>query len=388
MALPRLDETAKAHSAALLMRIRAEIEANDGSIGFDQYMHMALYDSEFGYYRSGASKFGPAGDFTTAPEISPLFAQGMARVCARVHEDIVNGGILEIGAGTGRLAAVLLLQLEKLESLPRFYNILELSAALRTRQQQTIDELVPHLSSRVHWLDRLDRDQFSGIVIANEVLDAMPVICFCLQNGRIYERRVAQTEDGSLVWQKYEARRPITEHVLEIFAELNGLPDYDYCSEYNPWLPGWLKTLADHLKRGLMLLVDYGYERREYYHPQRSDGTLLCHYRQHANNDPFVYPGLQDISANVDFTAVALAAQAQGLDVLAYSTQAQFLLAQGILDDLTQNRDGFHELQHLLQVKSLILPTGMGERFHVIAMGKDYAIPSVALALRDQRNRL
>jgi len=387
LALPAPDPDAQALSAALVGKIRCAIDAARGSIGFDRYMEMALYAPPLGYYHNGSRKFGAGGDFVTAPEISPLFARTIARHCARALQEIEGGDLLEFGAGTGALAAELLAELERLEALPGRYLMLELSGELRERQHARLLASVPHLAQRVEWLPTLPAQGFTGVVLANEVLDAMPVTCFAVRGIDVIERRVGCDPAGRLSFQEGTADAPTRAQVDSITAALPGpLPD-GYRSEFSPALNAWMGALGARLARGLILICDYGYPRGEYYHPQRRDGTLLCHYRHRAHADPFFYPGLQDISANVDFTAVAEAAAAAELELLAYTSQAQFLLASGVLDTLKLAHNDAERLRLAQEIKLLTLPGEMGDRFKVMALGKNYA-PTMRFSLRDFRGRL
>ncbi|MGH8500913.1 MAG: class I SAM-dependent methyltransferase [Gammaproteobacteria bacterium] len=385
--LPDPDPDAKALSAALTGKIRCAIDDAGGSIGFAQYMAMALYDPELGYYHNGSRKFGAGGDFVTAPELSPLFARVIARHCARVLRTLGSGEILEFGAGSGALALGLLAELDRLNALPQRYLILELSGELRRRQQELLRERAPRLLERIEWLQALPDAGFVGVALANEVLDAMPVTCFALRGDALFERRVGCDPARSLTWRDCTADQPVRAWVDGITASLaQPLPD-GYRSEFNPALDAWIRALGERFERGLILICDYGYPRGEYYHPQRRQGTLLCHYRHRAHDDPFFHPGLQDISASVDFTAVAAAAATAGLDLLSYTSQAQFLLAGGVLETLGNAVDDTERMRMAQQIKRLTLPAEMGDRFQVMALGKNY-LPSAPFALRDFRARL
>lgn len=388
VALPEPDEEAKARSQRLMRMIRQAIDDNAGGIGFDRYMAVALYEPALGYYHARAHKFGAGGDFTTAPEISPLFAWCLARQCAQVLEHIGNGDVLEFGAGSGVLAAELLIELESIGALPRRYFILELSGELRQRQSELLADRVPRLLERVEWLQTLPACGFKGVVLANEVLDAMPVKCFALRGSEIGERLVGYSTGGELIWVERPADAHLCAKVGDIIAgSIEPLPD-GYCSEFNVALRAWMRALAERMVQALVLIVDYGYPRREYYHPQRRQGTLLCHYRHRAHDDPFFYPGLQDISANVDFTAVAEAGVAAGLALKGYTSQVQFLLANGIEQFYARAGNDLQRLQFSQHIKRLILPSEMGERFQVMAFGKGIETPLRGFSRRDYRARL
>jgi SAM-dependent MidA family methyltransferase len=382
------DSEALVHSRSLSQLIRTKIKAAGGSIGFDEYMQLALYEPGMGYYSAGAAKFGASGDFVTAPQISALFSQALARQCAAVLGAIQKANILEFGAGTGVMAADLLLALEKLHALPDRYYILELSAELRQRQQHMLQTRLAHLYERVVWLEGLPKFSFRGIVLANEVFDAMPVRCFKQGEDELWERRVGVDSKGGFRWIEQPGDSLLKSEVDTIKHQLIEPLPPGYCSEVNLQLGAWINAIKSILEQAIILIIDYGYPRREYYHPQRCRGTLLCHYRHRAHEDPFFYPGLQDISANVDFSAVAEAAYAGGLSVLGYTTQAYFLLANGlgeIFDELTDERLRLHYSQ---QIKRLTLPSEMGERFQVIALGQAFDRPLCGFMLRDFRYRL
>ncbi|NNJ94776.1 MAG: SAM-dependent methyltransferase [Halobacteria archaeon] len=374
-------------SDALVSAIRAEIAAAGGAIPFSRYMEMCLYTPGLGYYSAGQRKFGAGGDFVTAPEISPLFGRCVARSCAAVLE-ATGGSLLEFGAGSGRLAADLLGELAVLDCLPDSYLILERSAELRQRQQHTLQRELPQLADRVSWLDTLPGPGYRGVVLANEVLDAMA----CERwrwNGERVEQYFVVPDGPGFAWQARTCAGSELATTIEGYARQYGL-DRGYISEVNPAITPWLRSIAECLEAGLVLLIDYGYPRREYLHPQRANGTLQCHYRQRVHDDVFYCPGLQDITAHVDFTAVAEAATAADLQVAGYTTQAHFLLDCG-LDRLLQSAGPADEvgyLQQAQQAKTLILPGEMGERFHCIGLtrGLDAEIPG--FRMHDMRGRL
>ena len=299
---PVPDAAARQHSLRLIEAIREQIAAAGGSISFRDYMQAALYMPGLGYYAAGSSKFGAAGDFVTAPEISPLFAECLADALLPVLSAQSDWALLEAGAGSGILAARLLQSWQAQGCLPQHYYILELSADLRERQRQQIEQLCPELLSRVQWLQGWPTD-FNGIVLANELLDAMPVHRVHKREGRWYEQTVSLEQDGFITGEQ-----PLTNESLQrqlaAIEQSQPLPD-NYLSEINLDAARWIESLAEQMQQGMVLLIDYGYPRQEYYHPQRNRGTLMCHYRHRAHDDPFVYPGLQDITAHVDFTYVA-----------------------------------------------------------------------------------
>ncbi len=388
--LPPATPEALALSLQLGDLIRARIATAGGALSFSSYMDLALYAPGLGYYSAGSKKFGLQGDFITAPESSPLFARCLARQCQQVLTALGNGAILEFGAGSGVLAAELLLELERLDCLPTMYFILELSAELRARQQHLLTQRVPHLQKRIHWLEHLPAQGWRGVVLANEVLDAMPVQLFVHAAGSIKERCVVWQE-RRFAWRDVPANLPLVHAVAALQAALpEPLPD-GYCSELNPALSGWVTGLAGMLDSGAMLLIDYGYPRREYYAPERGAGTLMCHYRHRAHTNPLILTGLQDITAHVDFSAVAAAGAAAGLTLAGYTTQAHFLLGSG-LSELMADSDPQDLPTHLAmtdQIKTLTLPGEMGERFKVLALTRGLGdMPLRGFALRDLRSRL
>lgn len=367
--LPPPPPDAAEHSARLSEFIRRDIGEQGGWITFARYMELALYAPGLGYYTAGAHKFGAAGDFVTAPELSPLFGRTLARQAVQVMAGSAPH-ILELGAGSGKLAVDLLGELEVLSSLPDGYAILEVSADLRERQRTLMRERLPHLAERVRWLDALP-ERFSGLVVANEVLDALPVHLVHWQDSALAERGVAAGE-GGFIWQE----RPITDSALLHAAQQISVPD-GYVSEICPAACGLVNSLAGCLERGALLFIDYGFGAREFYHPQRSNGTLMCHYRHHAHGDPFHLPGLQDITAHVNFTGVAECGIDVGLELLGYTSQAFFLLNCGITglleDTLPENLRDYLPLS--AQLQKLTSPAEMGELFKAMALGKGMTEP-------------
>jgi SAM-dependent MidA family methyltransferase len=375
--LPAPGAEAAQHSASLTESIRRDITSQGGWISFARYMELALYAPGLGYYAAGAHKFGEAGDFITAPELSPLFGRTVARQVAEIMAQSASN-ILELGAGSGKLAVDMLAELERLGSLPESYAILEVSADLRARQQTLLREHLPHLLGRVHWLDELP-EKFSGAVVANEVLDALPVHLVHWRDSALTERGVAAGEHG-FIWQE----RAIGDAVLLHAAQQIRVPD-DYVSEICLAARGLVNSLAQRLEQGAMLFIDYGFGAREFYHPQRSNGTMMCHYRHHAHDDPFFLPGLQDITAHVNFTDIAECGIDAGLELLGYTSQAFFLINCGITG-LLQDTSPENLREYLplsAQLQKLTSPAEMGELFKVIAFGKDLANPLSGLANGD-----
>ncbi|MDT3669976.1 MAG: SAM-dependent methyltransferase [Aromatoleum sp.] len=386
MSLPEPSPDALEQSGRLVRSIRDAIAHAGGWIPFSRYMELALYAPGLGYYSGGARKFGPGGDFITAPELTPLFGQALAAQVEQVMRASAPA-VIEAGAGTGLLAADLLLELERRNYLPDSYAILELSGELRERQFDTLAEKVPQLASRVRWLDALP-ERFSGALVANEVLDVMPVHLVVSRREGLFERGVAVDDTGTLRWADSPA-----EGVMAAAANALDLPrpeSGEYVSELNLAAPAWVAEWAQRLERGALLLVDYGYPRAEYYLPSRSNGTLLCYYRHHAHGDPFLWPGLNDITAFVDFTSVAEAAYDAGLDVLGYANQAAFLFNCGILDALA--RRGPHESADYIRaaraVQRLTTPQEMGELFKVLALGKNLPQPLLGFSRGDRLHTL
>jgi len=381
MALPVPDAEALAYSAALTRRIAAEIESAGGWIGFDRFMELALYAPGMGYYSGGARKFGAAGDFVTAPELSPVFSQTLAAQAAQILA-LSAPQVIEVGAGSGRLAADLLLELERRGSLPERYSILDLSGELRARQHATIAERAAHLLDRVDWLDRLPA-HFDGLVLANELLDAMPVHLVAWRSEGVCERGVA-FQDGQFVWVDRPATGRLLERAQALGAEHEIAPGY--LSEICLAAPAWVAAWGSILGRGALLLIDYGFPRREYYHAQRDAGTLMCHYRHHAHGEPFYLPGLQDITAHVDFTAIVEAGFGAGLAFLGYTTQSTFLFNCGLTEVLarTPADDAARYLPLANAAQKLVSPAEMGELFKVIALGKGIAEPLLGFLRGDR----
>ena len=365
--LPEVDEASSAHSTAVAAHIRGLIDAGGGSISFAEYMQAALYAPALGYYVAGARKLGRAGDFVTAPEVSPLFGRVLARLAAPVLEQ-VGSDIFELGAGSGALAVSVLGKLDEVGMLPERYLVLEVSPDLRERQMAHISSALPRLADRVHWLSAMPKS-FSGVVIANEVADAIPVERFRIRAGHVEQARVAY-EAQQFVWQFAEAPDDLESLVRRIEADLGApLPD-GYESEVSPGLVNWAGELSAAIHEGLLLMIDYGVSRREYYANERSSGWLRCHFRHHAHDDPLILPGIQDLTAWVDFSAVAEAAQRAGLQVSSYLTQAHLLLGGGLEHELAEFVDLPIDEQVRLsgQVKLLTLPAEMGESFKCLAL--------------------
>ncbi len=437
--LPAPPPQALQHSEQLRQLIIQAIAQNGGSIPFAQFMQMALYQPGFGYYVAGQEKFGAEGDFVTAPEISALFSHCIANHCASVltrclpQQSPNHSTILELGAGSGIMAADILQRLATLDALPERYLILEPGTELRQRQHETLRQRCPQLLARVQWLQQLPTQPIRGIILANEVMDAMPITLFNLNGGNtdrtdhthIPKASPAATRANDATTQAYtndtavtinsvqvvhhngtlqfshgptspEQQRQISQRCLQTWdAHYNAYrPHQPYQSEYNPALDGWIQHLSETLLAGTILLIDYGYERSDYYRPERDQGTLLCHYRHHVHDQPLLWPGLQDITCSVDFTAVAAAADQAELAIAAYQTQADFLFNNGLEALFNQALDTHPEQQYRLaqQVRTLTLPSEMGERFKVMALTKGFtstqqANTLVNLEQADRRHR-
>jgi SAM-dependent MidA family methyltransferase len=385
--LPPIDRDAEAHSRRVHAHLAARIAAAGGRLGFAVFMREALYAPGLGYYAAGAAKLGPGGDFTTAPELSRLFGRAVARQCAEVL-GAVGGGILEFGAGSGALACELLATLATLGVCPEDYAILEVSPDLRARQQARVAGLAPALATRVRWLDRLPEVPRAGVVLANEVLDALPVERFVLRASGPHVLGVALDAAGAFVDCEWPADATMARDLASRLGDSTTARPNGYRGEYCPSLGPWIASVAPLLDRGVVLAIDYGLPRSQLYHPERATGTLRAHYRHRAHHDPYVHPGLQDLTAWVDFTAVAEAAVDAGLDVLGFTTQAAFLLALGIERDVADSQDERTRIVRAGEAQRLLLPDEMGESYKVIALGRGVAAPLAGFSLQDLRRSL
>ncbi len=386
LSLPQPTDEEQIHSELLCSHIRQDMDLAGGRLSFDRFMELCLYAPGLGYYVAGARKFGEEGDFVTAPEISSLFGRCLARQCAQVFAEIGIGELFEFGAGTGAMAADILVELEKLNSLPERYLILELSPELKSRQRDTLHQRVPELVHKVQWIDRLPAPGFKGVVLANEVLDAMPVQRFRIESGEVLEQFVRwEDERFSPFWD-----RPATDGLAKSVEGLGLELGDGFESELNLRASLWVQALGDLVAAGAVILIDYGYPKAEYYHPQRSEGTLMCHYRHRAHPDPLLLPGLQDITAHVDFSAVADAGFKTGFEIGGFTTQAFFLLGCGLDSMLAESdpNDVDMHMQLAQQVRRLTLPTEMGERFKVLALTRKLEQPLIGFGMRDQCERL
>lgn len=392
--LPALSDDERVQVARVAEHIRAFIREQGGVIGFDAFMRLALYAPGLGYYSAGATKLGPAGDFVTAPEVSSLFSRCLARQAADVLAE-TGGGILELGAGSGRMAADVLTELAEMDRLPDSYRILEVSADLAERQRARIARLPVELARRVRWLDAWPERPMRGVVLANEVLDAMPVERFVLRgrpDGIAVNALGVGLAGEQFEWREISPSPELLNAVADVVEGLPApLPDgyvSEVCLAFQPWMAG----LAAQLEMGVALLIDYGLPRAQLYHPERAHGTLRCHFRHRAHDDPFVNVGLQDITAWVDFTRVAEAADGAGLDVLGFNTQAAFLIGAGIESllstDLATGDDSRRRAVLAGEARRLMLPGEMGEIFKVIALGRGVDATLAGFATQDLRASL
>ncbi|MFI4869851.1 MAG: class I SAM-dependent methyltransferase [Steroidobacterales bacterium] len=405
--LPPLRPDEARQAAAVLQAVRDAIATRGGWLAFDDYLRIVLYAPGLGYYSGGSEKFGRSGDFVTAPEVSGLFGRCVARQCAEVLQ-LTGGDVLELGAGTGTLAAGVLATLCELGSLPQNYYILEISADLRARGQQRLSSLPEALRARVRWLDALPAEPIAGVILANEVADALPFKRFVIAAGEPLERGLTLSARGELFEAVRSADAPLRAEIGRVAGSLPPPASWPwpsssaapagssaswpwpdgYASELCPMLGPWIGAIGAALGRGAALIIDYGLGRPEYYHPQRSGGTLRCHFRHRAHEDPLRNPGLQDITAWVDFTRVAEAADAAALAVAGYCTQAAFLLANGIEADLAASEATLEHARLASQARQLLLPGEMGETFKVMALTRALDAPLRGFEYQDLRRSL
>ena len=383
--LPLPDADAQAHSQRLAALLREEIRASGGFLPFSRFMERCLYAPGLGYYSAGSAKFGAAGDFVTAPELGPLFAACVASAVAPVLQELgPDAEFLELGGGSGAFAEVMLKRLLELDALPARYAILEPSADLRERQRERLAQrLIPPVFALVEWLDGPPGEAWNGVLFANEVIDALPTPRFTLRDGEVFEEHVALDEADRFVRTDRPADALLAAAVRHVERYLEQpFPD-GYRSELLPQLPYWIQAVMGGLRSGAMLFVDYGYPRREYYLPERDEGTLRAFYRQHMHADPFLWPGLQDLTASVDFTALAEAGTQAGFELAGYSDQASFLLGNGLperLQEIEERADEAAKLRFRNEAKKLTLPGEMGERFQVMGFARDVEFGPAFLA--------
>jgi SAM-dependent MidA family methyltransferase len=390
---PGADE--RAHSDHLLQLLREQI-ASHGPLPFSQYMERCLYAPGLGYYSAGKTKFGAAGDFVTAPELGELFARCVVNAVQPVLAMLgSDADFLELGGGSGAFAEAALKALAAGSTLPRQYLILEPSADLRERQRERLRANLPaELNARVQWLDRPPEPDWRGVLFANEVIDALPATRFSLRDGEVFEEYVTLDGEGRLLRTDRPADALVAASVRHVERDLGSEFADGYRSEILPQLPYWIQAVAGSLVAGLVLFIDYGYVRREFYLPERDDGTLMAHYRHHAHNDPLYLPGLNDLTASVDFTALAEAGNSAGFGVAAYLPQAQFLIGAGLQDIFESEQakiaDEYGRYRLAQEVKKLMLPDQMGERFQamLLARGLDMLPLPAELLASDQGGRL
>lgn len=375
--LPEPSKTALEHSNQLNNIILQNIKDNANWLSFRDFMNLALYHPQYGYYTSGSKKIGQNGDFITAPELGPLFTYGIKQQIAPILNNNPDFDILEFGAGTGKLAEDLLRHLDSTNNLPNKYCILEVSAELKDRQQKKLNKLPQNIKSKVTWLNRLPEDNsFNGIIIANEVVDAMPVQLFEISSDEISELGL-KVVNNDYVWQAKPAEQNLQDYIeKDIIPTIKDTTEEisSYISEVNFMAQDWLRSISQCLSTGMIMIFDYGFPRHEYYHHDRNQGTLMCHYRHHAHHNPLLYPGLQDITAHVDFTALAEVAVENDLDVLSYLSQGQFLIANNIIDYLEQHQNDSNIFTLKQNLKKLTHESEMGELFKVLMLTKNLGI--------------
>ena len=378
---PTPDEAAQTRSQALIACLKQQITDAGGSIPFDAYMEAALYHPEHGYYTNPAPLFGEKGDFITAPEISPLFSACLANQAKQILDTVNGASLLEFGAGTGKMASDIMNTLMDLQTPLARYFIVERSPALQEKQRETIQKHCPMLLEKVCWVDSVP-DKFRGVILANEVLDAMPVKRFRVAESGIEEQVVRSTDQGfTLDWLATDDAN------IHACAKHNALTKA-YISEYLPSCDDWIREIANAIEEGVVLFIDYGFPASTFYHPSRHMGTLMCHYRHIAHADPLVYPGLQDITAHVDFTHVAMAGEKAGLMLSGFTHQAGFLINCGIEQFMTVTEDLQVQLAQTAAIKKLTLPHEMGELFQVIAFTKKWQEPLLGFKQFDHIARL
>ncbi|HTV50369.1 MAG TPA: SAM-dependent methyltransferase [Steroidobacteraceae bacterium] len=391
--LPPLTEAEAGHAARVLAMLQERIRSAGGFLDFEQFMELVLYAPGLGYYSAGARKLGAGGDFATAPEISDLFSECVAEQCAQVLGRLGGGDVLEFGAGSGRMAAVILQALAARDALPERYCILEVSADLAERQRLRIAQLPAELARRVQWLERWPQAPVQGVLLANEVLDALACQRFVVRATGVRVLGVAVgTDAGRADAPLLEAERPASAALTAEIAHLQGelavpLP-LGYRSEVSLRAAPWVRAAADCLERGVLLIFDYGLPRAHYYHPERALGTLRCHFRQRAHDDWTLHPGLQDITAWVDFTRIAEAAADAGLEVRGFVTQAAFLLGTGIEERLAAVDDAAMRARLAGEAHRLLLPGEMGEAFKVMALARGLEGPLAGFVHQDLRHQL
>ncbi|MBV9576601.1 MAG: SAM-dependent methyltransferase, partial [Gammaproteobacteria bacterium] len=363
------------------------IAAQKGLISFSTFMTLALYHPQWGYYNADNFKIGAAGDFTTASEISPLYAQCFAKQCLALFPQLDTNNILELGAGSGRFAKDLLFTLEKNNQLPEKYFIYEISENLRKQQQIFLKSTCPNFAERIHWLEELP-SHFTGIIIANEVLDALPTHCFRIENNDIYERSVTY-HHNEFAWRLQKPTQDLAEKARILYEQYAFANAYEL--EINLHVARLIKALANTLSCGILFFADYGYGQQELYHPERRHGSLTCFYKHHKHHNPLIFPGLQDITTHVDFTTVAESAIDCGLKLQAYTSQSAFLLANGLLAlaaEAEKNLSSIEEFHLHQAIKTLTLPTEMGDRIKIMVLSKNKQFVLPNFTFQDRRREL
>ena len=384
--LPPPDADALAHSQRLRALIQQQIVAGGGSLPFWRFMELALYAPGLGYYSAGATKFGGDGDFTTAPELSVLFTACVADALAPALRQLGPDAVfLEVGGGSGAFAETALSKLMANDALPARYAILEPSADLRARQKERLQaRLPPLLFELVEWLDGPMPGDWNGVLFANEVIDALPTPRFAIRDGEVLEEHVALDGAGEFIRTDRPADPLLAAAVRHVERQLPEPFADGYRSELLAQLPYWLQAVAGGLRDGALLFVDYGHGRAEYYQPQRRDGTLRAFRRHHLVHDVFAHPGLQDITASVDFTALAEAGTGAGFDLAGYCHQASFLIGNRLQENLAlaESRAPDELARHALrqQAKRLTLPSEMGERFQAMGFQRGVELGAAFLA--------
>lgn len=386
--LPEPDRESAAHSTRVAEMIVGSIADAGGSISFAEFMQLALYAPGLGYYVAGKTKFGTSGDFVTAPEISPVFGNILATECASVLREIPRGEILEFGAGSGELAMTMLRRLAESDSLPARYLILEVSPELKNRQEALLTREIGGIAERVSWVSDIPQS-FKGVVIANEVADALPVERFAIKNGRVWQYRVSN-QSGRFAYQLEPAADLLRQAVADIESSIGRRLEDGFESEVSLGISGWTTDICKALQQGIAIIIDYGLSRREYYSVDRRSGWLRCHFRHHAHDNPLVHPGIQDITTWVDFTTVAESAALAGAHVAGYVTQANFLLGGGLEAELANFKSLDIEEQVAVsgQVKLLTLPAEMGENFKFIGLRKGNVAVPEAFSYSDRSRSL
>jgi SAM-dependent MidA family methyltransferase len=387
--LPEPDSAQKALSQELVKHIKRHLTQGNG-LSFSQFMELALYAPNLGYYANGLAKFGASGDFTTAPEISSLFGQCLARQLDELLRTLSDASVLELGAGSGVLACTILTTLAQLNRLPVSYAILEPSAALQERQRAYLSAHLPaFVFDRVVWLKQLPQN-FVGVIVGNEVADALPVeVLRLLPNDAQQGYVVWDAQQASFVWDWREiVDAKLQDQANMIRSTVGDIPTQGYLAEVCQVLPAWMASLSESLQQGAILLIDYGYGSKEFFASRRWMGSLRAHYRHRAHNNPFWYPGLQDLTAHVNFTALAQAGFDAGLTVAGYTTQAHFLLALGITSLIDEDADVVTHLKLAQQIKTLTMPDEMGENFKAMVFLKEMVCPLTGFSLRDLRMSL